>query len=203
MPAINTKFTTPSTYSNHDDQGGLFTFLSNKDFKHLYHKMMGAAEKHAKRQATVWFLSQCIDLKLIPKTFVISNQSQSQDNNVQTDWRATSLEASLNLLQIALDKEKVEEEKCFEETDYHLRVLVILAQETNREAVIEELKNRLQKKGDYFKTREMMIKEKKLNFLKTSSSKTSVTSQIHLHNNFQHHLIISLLTLVNNLNNHI
>ena len=64
-------------------------------------------------------------------------------------------------LQIALEKEKVEEEKCFEETDHHLRVLTILAQETDREAVIEELKNRLQRKGDYFKVREMMIKEKK------------------------------------------
>ena len=77
MPAINTKFTTPSTYSNHDDQGGLFSFLSNKDFKHLYHKMMGSAERYAKRHARIWFLSQCIELKLIPKMQDIHNLQQS------------------------------------------------------------------------------------------------------------------------------
>ena len=139
MPPINTKFQTPSSYSDHDKQGNLFSFLGIGNFKHLYNKMLRTCEKYAKKSATVWFLTQCIEGEIVPRTFRISNRSQSQDANTNSNWNAATLNASIEMMKIALEKEKVEETKLFEETDHQLQVLIILARECDKESAIDEI----------------------------------------------------------------
>ena len=91
--------------------------------------MIRSSEKYAKQCAKVWFLKQCREHKVIPKTLQISNKPN--DESLMPEWTAATETTCLEWLRLALVKEETRERELLQDVTDKLDTLVVL-----REAII-------------------------------------------------------------------
>merc|ERR1712079_539390 len=115
----------PCDPSQDSDHNNLFSFLNNKDFRKLYNQLIKSAEKYAKCHAKVWFLQQCREHKLIPKTLRISNKPT--DENLAPEWNSVTQSTCLEWLRLALEKEEIREKELIAEMVERHDTIALLA----------------------------------------------------------------------------
>ena len=155
MPPVSPKSPTPSQASNHVADTHLF--LSDRNSRKLYLKLINSTQRVFKISASIWFLEKCIEGKLIPKTFRIRNKPTSPSDTTSSDWNATSLKSSLEYMKIAVEKEREREKDAQDTLTSEFNVLMLLCP---NDTVREEIRTRMVSRGQKFRTQEMMKKEK-------------------------------------------
>ena len=55
-------------------------------------------------EANNWFLSKCLENRIIPKSFLVKNKAQNSSKDFVNKWTDTTKNASLELIKIALEK---------------------------------------------------------------------------------------------------
>ena len=83
----------------------LSTFLENLEFRKLYNQLLAKLRKYRFLEANNWFLSKCLEQKIIPTSFKVKNRAQNSTNEILDRWTDATKAASLELIKIALDKD--------------------------------------------------------------------------------------------------
>ena len=151
----------------------LSTFLQNIEFRKLYNQLLTSIRKYKFLEANNWFLSKCLEEKIIPKSFRVKNKAHNSSKEFENRWTDTTNLASLELIKITLEKDSEKEKVQLEEVTSQLNVLIILAP---NEQTKDELKFRCKNKADVFKTAAMRNKFKKIKWLSNSSNVTLACS---------------------------
>ena len=90
--------------TNHQEQ--FFELLNNQNIRKLYHKVLHLGKKHAYKIANIKFLSRCLEHKVVPNTFRITNQPYGRNKNYHTKWTSAAKCASLSWMKITIDEEE-------------------------------------------------------------------------------------------------
>ena len=161
----------PQGPPNNSSQETLFTFLSNPDFRKLYNENLMKTKKLQNISANIWFLEQCLNLKLIPQSFKSKlNPKNDKSQNFQYVWSETNKEHSYELIRNVISADKTMESDVLNDVTSKLNVLMILAP---NDTVKAQLKSRIVMKGQQFRQFAMDKKIKKLNFLSLKQNKTN------------------------------
>ena len=126
----------------------LSDFLSNKPLRKLYFKTVNISRKLSKLHGTIWFLSQCLEENLIPKTFRIKNKPHQRESSPNQNWESSAQQTSLDFVKIALDQEKEKLTTLQEDFSSNINVLKLL---TENEKVTEDVKEKLVEKYEELK----------------------------------------------------
>ena len=164
MPPVNSKFFgTPSTNSSHDNlPPSLSSFLSNKNHRKLYLKVLDYAKKLAKVNAKLYFLQKCIEEKVFPRTLRIPNMPG--DENPTPEWTAATEIICLERLKQAIAGEEISREMAKKFID-------IAAFTENNKLLLEQLADKLKSKCAQFEMEQMVLKDEKLKKLKNPPKK--------------------------------
>lgn len=146
----------------------LSDFLSNKPLRKLYFNTVNISRKLSKLHGTIWFLSQCLEENLIPKTFRIKNKPHQRESSPNQNWESSAQQTSLDFVKIALDQEKEKLTTLQEDFSSNINVLKLL---TENEKVTEDVKEKLVEKYEELKIKELKIKEKKIRNLRSNNLK--------------------------------
>ena len=145
------------------DKETLFTFLCNPDLRKFYNQHIDKIKKYSNLKANNWFLQQCFERKIIPQSFMSKNMPKNcKSESFKRDWLETTKQHSLQLIEKALNDDKIKENKLLQEIANNFNLLVAM---TPNENVYLELKARTIHKENSFLKFAMDKKLKKLNFL--------------------------------------
>ena len=73
----------------------LSKFLENLEFRKLYNKLLTGVRKYRFMEANNWFLSKCLENRIIPKSFVVKNKAQNSSKDFVNKWTDTTKNTSL------------------------------------------------------------------------------------------------------------
>ena len=70
----------PSNQNPSQSDDKLFEFLSNEEYRKKYNQLLGQTRTFQNLCANNSFLSKCLEEKLVPKSFRISNQPHNKES---------------------------------------------------------------------------------------------------------------------------
>ena len=90
--------------TSHQEQ--FFEFLENINIRKLYNKILDCGRKKANKIANVVFLTKCLEHKVIPNTFMITNQPHGSNQKYFAKWTSAAKCASLSWIRITITEEE-------------------------------------------------------------------------------------------------
>ena len=130
------KHQAPSENSCPSTPQNCYEFLSIKDFRFMYNKIISSCKKYHQWEAKNWFLERLIQEKIIPSYFKIKNK------NHDTSSEAAIL-ASLEWMKSTLNDNRITEKTLLQELTDHYNSLIVLTPDHLK----EELKSKVQQRG--------------------------------------------------------
>ena len=90
--------------TTHQEQ--FYELLNNIQIRKLYNKILDCGRKHVNKLANIEFLSRCLEHKVVPNTFKITNQPQGSNHKYHAKWTSTAKCASLSWIKITISEEE-------------------------------------------------------------------------------------------------
>ena len=83
-----------------------FELLKDDKIRKLYNKTLDFGRKHMKKLVKIDFLKNCIENKVVPNTFRISNQPTFRKQTLHEKWTSAAKAASLASIRITVKEEE-------------------------------------------------------------------------------------------------
>ena len=91
--------------TSHQEQ--FFELLKDDNTRKIYNKTLDLGKKYVKKLSNINFMSRCIEAKIVPNTFKITNQPYGRKNpKFHEKWTSAAKTASLSWMKITLKEEQ-------------------------------------------------------------------------------------------------
>ena len=91
--------------TSHQEQ--FFELLKDDNTRKIYNKTLDLGKKYVKKLSNINFMSRCIEAKIVPNTFKITNQPYGRKNpKFHEKWTSAAKTASLSWIKITLQEEE-------------------------------------------------------------------------------------------------
>ena len=173
-------FKAPSERTRKGSQSAVF--LAIPEFRKLWNKLLAKSKKICNDEATIFFLEQCIALKVIPNSYLPRLKAkESKSSAFKEEWFKSLKQEALRLIQKTVEDDRISLAKSVEEIDSQYNIIRHLV-ESYDVNMVEELRVRFMSRTSSFKKYAMDKKVKKLNFL---SSIQNVQNVEHTSNDIE------------------
>ena len=104
----------PSDVSTEDYEARFFLVLKDDGVRKTYNKTLDLGKSYQRKFVNIAFLKSCIENDVVPNSFRISNQPQSQSQKFCKRWTSAAKQASLAWIKMTISEEEEIAKEIFE-----------------------------------------------------------------------------------------
>jgi hypothetical protein len=104
----------PSNESTEQYEAHFFLVLKDDETRKVYNKTLDLGKVYQRKFVNVGFLKSCIENDVVPSSFRISNQPQSESHKFCQKWTSAARQASLTWIRITISEEENNAKEIYE-----------------------------------------------------------------------------------------